>query len=590
MKVDLRILRLILQFPISVGLVIFSSAFGAILAIAQAFYLAKIVNAIFLEGKLIQDLDYPFGLLLGTVFGRVVFQFISESSAKYTAALIKANLREKLSSAFLKNGDLVGNDLARGELISTALEGVEMLDGYVSQYLPQIITAGILPAATLIWIFPLDFLSGVIFLLTAPLIPIFMVLIGKASEKASTRQWISLSRMSGFLLDLLQGITTLKNLGRSKEQIERVSSVSGQYRKATMSVLKITLLSALVLELVASLSTAVVAVEIGLRLLYSLMNFEQAFFILLLAPEYYLPLRQLSARYHASIAGVSAANSIFEVLNHPSSPRPAKELPIVVVSQKESPPLMREYSIRFDKVSYQYADRDQAGVKDINFELRKGEKIVLVGESGGGKTTLLRLLMRFMDPVSGKILLHHQDGERDIRMIGLEDWRKQVSWVPAKGWIFAGTLAENLRIATKENIDTEQILQILDLLRLREWLRSLPKGIDSWLGEGGVNLSAGQAQRIQLARALIKDAPLLIMDEPTAHLDPETEEILQPIIHQLMKDRTVLVAAHRLRTIALADRVLVIQAGHIAEEIEPVIYLQRFGYSKRPPYSIFGAS
>ncbi|MFU8774102.1 MAG: ABC transporter ATP-binding protein/permease, partial [Anaerolineales bacterium] len=358
-------------------------------------------------------------VLLGVlIILRSSLQWLAETSASHLATRVKSDLRQRLFEHIQKLGpyfDKGGkNNQHRhtGELVNTAMEGVESLDAYISQYIPQLALATLVPVTILIFVFPLDSLSGLVLLLTAPLIPLFMILIGGLANSLTRRQWKTLSRLSTHFLDVIQGLTTLKIFGRSRAQIEVISKISDRYRQTTLGVLRVAFLSALVLELVATLSTAVVAVQIGLRLLYGYIDFESAFFVLLLAPEFYLPLRMLGTRFHAGMAGITAASRIFEILE---TPVPNNRR--IDTNQIALPP--STISISFKDVHYTYPDGKKA-LDGISFEIPAGQKVALVGPSGAGKSTIARLLHRFLIAESGTICL----SGKDLEEIPIEPSRK----------------------------------------------------------------------------------------------------------------------------------------------------------------------
>ncbi len=559
MGFDLRLLRQARAAKFALAATILIGLAAAVTIILQARQVSRIVARVFLGGQTLGQIQ-PLLLALLLIFvARASLNFLSEGAAGEVAIRVKAALRDILLHKIMRLGPAYTRSLpgGSGELTAAAVQGIEALDAYFSQFLPQLALAALIPLSILVAVFPLDWLSGVVLLVTAPLIPVFMILIGSASQAATRKQWTTLSRMSGFFLDSLQGLTTLKQLGCSREHAARIASASEQYRAVTMSVLRITFLSALVLELVGTISTALVAVEIGLRVLHYRLEFEQAFFILMIAPEFYWPLRQLGLRFHAGMSGAAAARQIFAVLDAPEAPAqatPPTEKPDFVLPFGETP------EIEFRHVSYTYPGRTEMAVEDINFVLRSGQQTALVGASGAGKTTLIQLLLRFIEPTSGQILVNG----RDLSTIPVEAWRRYLAWVPQQPHLFHGTLAENIRLGNPLASADEMRIAV-NQARLDTFIHSLPDADATLVGEQGVRLSGGQAQRVALARAFLRNAPLLLMDEPTAHLDLQQEALLEESIRVLSAGRTVLTIAHRLPTIQRSDLILVLQGGRIVE-------------------------
>lgn len=553
MKLDKRLLGLLRAERWLLILIAAISLGGAILIILQARLLSGILNAVFLEGAGLKAVVPLLGALLVIGVLRATTTGGVEVFSGWLAVRIKHKLRQMLLERLLAAGPACIQQENSGELTNTFINGVEALDAYYSQYLPQLVISAIVPFAVLLAVFPLDWLSGLVFLLTAPLIPFFMILVGKGSESITRRQYQSLSRMSAFFLDTLQGLRELKQWNRSKDHAQRISKAAEDYRRTTMSVLRVTFLSALVLELVATISTAVVAVQIGLRLLYGLMDFQQAFVILLLAPEFYQPLRLLGQRFHAGMSGVSAADRIFALMETIS---PSTSSPLA-----SAPSFKAGDVIRFENVCLQFQNREMPALKDIHFELKHGEMLALVGSSGSGKTTIANLLMGFIQPQEGKIWINH----RLFNEIDLTSWRKQIAWVGQRPYILHGTLRENLLLAMPA-AGTGELEQAISLAHLNELIAALPQGVDTVLGEGGAKLSSGEAQRLALARAFLKNAPIVILDEPTAHLDASLERVLEESIVHLCAGRTVLMIAHRLPTVMRANRILVLQDGQIVEQ------------------------
>lgn len=567
MKLNLRLLKAarpsqsLIMFSVCIGLV------GGILSILQARQVSQAINQVFLVGKTLAAISYLLVTILIIIVLRLGFSWAGEVIASTAARRIKQDLRHKLFTHLLDLGPAylrseAGEIHARtGELVTLANEGMDALELYFSQYLPQVVLAALVPLSILIFVFPTDTLSGVIFLITAPLLPLFMYLIGSVAQALTRKQWQGLSRMSAYFLDVLQGLTTLKILGRSREQVDVIQKVSDRYRQSTMSVLRVTFFSALVLELIATLSTAVVAVEIGLRLLYGRLAFEQAFFLLLLAPEFYQPLRLLGTRFHAGMAGVEAARRIFAILDLPAATKPvAGVIHSSSYSPHRSPPAI---SVR--NVSYTYSN-GRTALNGISLDLPRGKMTALVGESGAGKSTLTWLILRFLQLQHGQVTVD----EKSIAEIPYPVWLESLAYVPQNPYLFNDTILANIRLA-KPDADDQAVQRAARLAHADEFIASLPFGYQTQIGEQGLRLSAGQAQRIALARAFLKDAPFLILDEATSHLDPETDALVRESLERLAIGRTVLVIAHHKNTLAMADQVVTLWHG----EVENVVIHDR---------------
>ena len=409
MNLDKRLLALARQSRFFLGLTIALGLGAGILTVLQAQVLSRVVRQVFLDGRLLAQVELGLSGLLIIILGRAGLTWATEISANAIAVRIKTGLRHQLFDHLLGLGPVFTHEERTGEMTQTIVEGVEALDAYFSQYLPQLVLAALVPLTFLVFVFPLDPLSGFILLFTAPLIPFFMGLIGNLAQTLTRRQWKSLGRMSAYFLDVLQGLATLKALGRSRAQIGVIGQVSDNFRRTTLSVLRVTFLSALTLELVSTLSTAVVAVQIGLRLLYGRLSFEEAFFVLLLAPEFYLPLRMLGTRFHAGMTGVTAAQRIFAILETP-----------LVATVPESDSISPDFSslIRLENVHYRYPDQRLA-LNGVDLEILPGETVALVGKSGAGKSTLIQLLLRFAQPQTGQIWI----GKHRLNEIELDAWR-----------------------------------------------------------------------------------------------------------------------------------------------------------------------
>ena len=525
--------------------------------IAQAALLARVIAEVFLGRQTLAAVAPLLAALLLLALVRAGLAWAGDVAAQAISVGVRAPLRGRLIRRIFARGPLYTAGERTGELANTIVGGVESLDAYYSQYLPQAAIAALVPTAILIAVMPLDTLTGVLLLLTAPLIPIFGALVGSLSSESSRAQWSALSRFSAHFLDVLQGLTTLKLFGRSRRQADVLERLGEDYRRATMKTLRVAFLSALTLELVATLSVAVIAVEIGLRLLYGQITFERALFVLLLAPEFYLPLRALGAKFHAAMSGVTASERIFAALGdeQPHNEQIAVVSGATMESERRAAPF-----ITFAGVEYTYQNASRLALSDVTFSVPAGARVAIVGPSGAGKSTLVNLLLRFAEPDTGAILV---DGE-PLAALGMRAWRQNVAWISQRPYLVHASVAENIRLARPEASD-EDVRRAALAAQADEFIRALPRGYDTPMGEQGARLSGGQAQRIALARAFLRDAPLLLLDEPTSQLDPEHEAQITEAVARLTRGRTSLVIAHRLSTVVSADAIVVMDAGRVVD-------------------------
>jgi ATP-binding cassette, subfamily C, bacterial CydD len=542
---QVRSARASLSFTVALGLL------AAVATIAQMTFLSKVVDRVFLKGVNFGDVGALLVLLLGASVLRSGLLWARELVAQRGAVRIKSELRERLFGHVVRLGPAYATGERTGELTTTATEGIERLDAYFGRYLPQTVLSVLVPVLIAGYVFPRDPSSAILLLVTAPVIPILMVLVGSYAEEHARRQWRALSRMGASFLDALQGLTTLKIFGRSAEEGERVAAASEKFRARTMKVLRYAFISGFVLEFMTAAAIALVAVTLGVRVVSGNMPFEEAFVVLLLAPEFYRPLRELGAHRHAGMEGSAAADRIFEIL---MTPAPVRGGPVVLH------PFSGELSVEFSGVGYAYAGSDRAALSDLNLTLPAGTRTALVGRSGSGKSTLANLLMRFVDPKEGSI----RASGVEIADLPVEVWRESLALVPQRPHLFYGSVLENIRLA-RPGASREEVERAAELAGAAEFIRRLPEGYETRIGERGSRLSGGEAQRVAIARAFLKDAPVLVMDEPTSSLDPESERLIRVSLERLARGRTVLVVAHRLNTVYGADRIAVLDGGRLVE-------------------------
>jgi len=522
---------------------------SALLIVAQAWLLADIVASAFLGGKGLAQLRAPLIVLLFVVFARAVVAWGAELAAARSSARAKSQLR----GALLERVATLGLDSSReqrtGELAILVSRGIDALDGYFSLYLPQLFLAVIVPLVVLAVVVSQDWISAAIIAATIPLIPLFMALVGATTRERMDAQFNTLERLAGHFLDVVAGLPTLKVFGRARAQAASIREITERYRIAAMSTLRVTFLSSLILELVATISVALVAVAIGLRLLDGHLGLKAALFVLVLAPEAYLPLRQLGANYHASAEGMAAAEQVFAVLESPQAPR----------GRRTSVPDPAITGLSVEELRVTYAGRSEPALDGVTLTVEPGEVLAIGGPSGCGKSTLLNVLLGLVTPQRGSVHV----GDVNLADLDMEAWRSQLAWVPQRPHLFASSIAENIRLG-RSNASSAEVQVAISAAGLDDVVANLPRGIETMLGDRGAGLSAGERQRIALARAFLRDAPLLLLDEPTASLDGQTEDEVLDAVSRLSQGRTVVLVSHRPTLFALADRVLSLDRLEVA--------------------------
>jgi ATP-binding cassette subfamily C protein CydD len=523
-------------------------ALGAgVLIVLQARLLAVACHQLVMERSGI-------GPLLPLVFGvaaiataRGVLLLFSERRTVATTARVKQRVRGLLYARLQELGPagLTGEETA--PLVEAVTSGVEGLEPYFARFLPHLALALLLPPLALAFIFPAEWVSGLVLLFSAPFIPLFMILIGQGSEKLNRRQWGRLSRLAGYFLDRVRGLPDLKIFGAARAEAALVAKISDEYRQGTMAILRIAFLSAFTLEFFATVGTAVVAVLVGFRLLAGTLTLVDGLFVLLLTPEFYLPFRTLGLSYHSRMQGIAAAERIAPLLELPLPPGQAGLLPAPTTAP----------AITFEGVSFRYGG-DRGGISEIDLELPAGSLTALVGESGSGKTTLMRLLVGLACPESGRVTVNGID----LAQLSPRLWRASLAWVPQRPFFFKGTIRENLLLGCPEKGEPE-IRAALDSAAATTFISRLPAGLDTELGDGGAGLSGGELRRLALARAFLRNAVLVVLDEPTAGLDAENEQLIGEALQRLALGRTMLVISHREEILALAQRVALLAGGRL---------------------------
>jgi thiol reductant ABC exporter CydD subunit len=522
---------------------------GALLIVAQAWLLADIVARAFINDRSLAQLRTPLTVLFAVVVARAVLAWAAELAASRSSARAKSQLR----TALLERVPALSCDSSReqstGELAILATRGIDALDGYFSLYLPQLFLAVIVPVVVIVAVLFGDWISAAILAFTIPLIPLFMALVGATTRERMDRQFQTLERLAGHFLDVVAGLPTLKVFGRARAQAVAIREITERYRTTAMSTLRITFLSSLILELVATIAVALVAVAIGLRLMDGHLDLRTALFALVLAPEAYLPLRRLGANYHASAEGMAAAEQVFAVLETPPAPAGTRtDVPDPAVCD-----------LTIDGLCVTYPGRSEPALADVSLTVTAGETLALVGPSGCGKSTLLGVLLGLLRLDSGSILI----GGIELAELDPDAWRSRLSWVPQRPHLFNASIADNVRVGRRE-ASNEEVRAAISDAGLADVVANLPAGLDTILGERGAGLSAGERQRLALARAFLRDAPLLLLDEPTAGLDGHTEREIVQSIRRLAQGRTVVLVAHRPALVAMADRVCSLVPAEVA--------------------------
>jgi len=540
-----RPVRRLLALDVALGLA------AAVLVLLQATLLARIVAQAF-AGASFRDVSRDL-VLLGLAFaGRGALAWGFEVAGRRAASSVLSELRLALVRRRLRDQPLALDGVEAGEVAASAVQGVEGLEAYFARYLPQIVLASVVPLAVLAWVATLDLTSAGVMLLTLPLVPVFMWLIGRYTEERTRERWQALRLLSGHFLDVVRGLPTLQAFNRSRAQARVLAEVGERYRRTTMGTLRVGFLSGSVLELAATLGVALVAVTVGVRLAGGSLGLQAGLTVLVLAPELYLPLRQLAAQFHASADGLAVAERMLALLEAP---------PAVAAGGRLVPPNPREAPVRFEAVSFAYSSRPGLVLDEFDLQLQPGETVALVGPSGAGKTTVASLLLRFAEPSSGRVTV----GGIDLADCRAELWRRLIAWVPQRPTLFRGTVLENIRLGD-EGASDRAVRDAAMLAGADRFVQSLPSGYETLVGDGGRALSAGERRRIALARAFVRNAPLVILDEPTADLDRRSADVVAEAVERLRAGRTVLLIAHRPELVEHADRVVSLGDGTVVRE------------------------
>jgi thiol reductant ABC exporter CydD subunit len=522
---------------------------AALLVLAQAVLIARVAARGF-GGASLEEVSLPLTLLVVVVVARAGAAWGFEVAGRRAAAEVLSQLRLDLVGRRLRDRPAALDGAESAEVATVAVTGVDALETAFARYLPQLVLAAVVPAAVLALVASIDLVSAGVMLLTLPLVPVFMWLVGRYTERRTRERWRALARLATHFSDVVRGLPTLRAFNRAKAQAERIQHVSDEYRRTTMATLRVAFLSGTVLELAATMGIALVAVTVGVRLVEGGLGLEAGLTVLVLAPELYMPLRNLAAQYHASADGLAVAERLLDLIEEQPTAGTGRAVP----------PSPRDVPVRLEGVTFAYPEREGVLLDSVDLELAPGETVALVGPSGSGKSTIASLLLRLAEPTGGRL----SAGAVDLATCDPAAWRTQVAWVPQRPTLFRGTVAENIRLGDPA-ADEKRMRTAAELAGADEFVSALPAGYDTVVGDGGRPLSAGQLQRIALARTFLRDAPLVILDEPTANLDPVSAELVGEAVERLRGGRTILLIAHRPELAGRADRIVTLATGRIVE-------------------------
>ncbi|MGD6802496.1 thiol reductant ABC exporter subunit CydD [Rossellomorea aquimaris] len=518
--------------------------------ITQAYLIVNVVDRVFLQGQTFTDVVPFLGWLALVLLVRVLLNFGSGRAGARMASKVKDSFRQRLLAKFTKNPMQASLQGQSGRKVSVILDAVDEIDSYFSRYIPQVIQTSIIPLIILAAAFTQHISTGLLMMITAPFIPLFFIIIGMKTQKKSEEQLEKMSAFSGKFLDTLQGLTTLKLFGQSARQQEAIRESSHGFRDATMDVLKVAFISSLMLEYISMLGIGLIALELGLRLVvFESVEFFTAFFLLVLAPEFYAAIKDLGSAFHTGRGSLGAANKIKEELDRPDLPVKWGEKELAV----SAPP-----TISIKDLGFKYEDGGFQ-LKSFSADIKPYTKTAVVGRSGSGKSTLLHLLAGLAAPSQGRIEIDQQP----LSTYTEESWLNEISYISQRPYVFSGTIAENIAIGAKKHSSRQEIIKAAEKAGLSEMAEELDQGYDTRVGEGGRGLSGGEKQRLAIARAFLKDPAVILFDEPTTGLDLTTERILQKSIEELSVRATVITVAHRLHTIKDADLILFMENGEL---------------------------
>jgi thiol reductant ABC exporter CydD subunit len=520
---------------------------AALIIVVQATAIAAVAARGF-DGAPLAGVGAGVALVAGLAALRGACAWGFEVAGRRAAGDVLSGLRLELVEQRLRRRPAALDGAESAEVAATAVQGVDALEAYFARYLPQLVLAAIVPVVVIAWSLAVDPIAGLLMLVTLPLVPLFMILVGAYTERRTRRRWRALTALAASFADAVRGLPTLRGFNRSGAEGEALAARSDEYRRATLGTLRVTFLSGAVLDLAATLGVALVAVAVGLRLVSGDIGLQAGLTVLLLAPEVYLPLRGLGAQYHASADGLAVADRLLGLIEAPAPPRAGRAVP----------PRPDRAPVRFERVSYAYPTREGTVLHDVDLELPPRATTALIGPSGAGKSTVANLLLGFADPLAGRITV----GGVDLAHCDPPEWRRSLAWVPQRPTLFRGTVAENIALGAP----ADRVGTAARMAGAHEFIQRLESGYETVVGDGGTPLSAGETRRLALARAFARDAPLLILDEPTADLDRESAQIIERAVTQRAGERTILLITHDPHLARLADHVVGLVSGRVVAQ------------------------
>lgn len=547
--IDKNLLKDIFPFKRQLILVMISNIMQAMMIVAIAYIIAYIADKLLLS-RLESSTATPLLVLLFFFFCiKAILNYFNHYQMEKISLNVQSNLRKQLFEV-LAQRSFLANSYAKGQWIALITKGVDKLDIYLTSFIPQLGLLSTIPLSLLIFIFINDWISGLIFLITAPLIPFFMILIGKIADKENKKQWQVFQKLTMYMADLLPGLLIVKAYNQTQRQLSEINKNGKLFSQATLKVLRIAFISAFMLEFISTLSIAIIAVNIGLRLIYGHVEFLPVFFILLIAPQFYQPFRQFGSAFHDAMNGITASSEIYAMIDKLNCIKES------MANLKFDDADMVQIELK--NVYYKYQDSDKWAIDDLSLKIEKGKQLVLTGDNGAGKSTLFKLLLGIEKCQSGEILIN----DYNLADLDKQWWQSQIGWVAQEPYIFSATIRENITLGRDFNL--KEIEHICQLVNLDEFIKSMPQGYDTEI-TSAMNLSSGQKRRLGLTRALIGRPKLLLLDEPMENLDVYNEKLIQRILSDLKNKVTVIIIGHRLQTLKNADELIYLQQGKLVD-------------------------